>query len=128
MKCADCQFLALRNRFTGRLDLAGDEYRVTGEAPYFRRTGAQLAPFRDRFEYPYANAPCCYIGARDLLTCDDPQAVLAYLKADRECPPFVSYRSTPAGQSDCAQPEPMAWRIAAAIRDAVLGREHPAEA
>ena len=123
-KCADCQFLALPNRFTGRLDLAAEEYRSTGEAPYFRRRGGQLAPFRDQFEYPYSNVPACYIGARDLGAFEgrgDPQAVLTYLNTDRDCPPFVSCRPAPGKRPE--DPSHMAWLIAWHIKDAVLGGE-----
>ena len=59
--CASCGFLALRNRFTGVLDEAPDEYRTNGQVPVLaKRLASNYSTSGNDFtEAPYRGEPIC---------------------------------------------------------------------
>jgi hypothetical protein len=87
--CSDCGFLALRNQFTGQLDEAEVLYRKTGKIQNRLRPGQRPEPHVgvDSFEWPYTDAPICFVQAYDLADefytlADTP---LDVLRAERNC-------------------------------------------
>jgi hypothetical protein len=66
-RCEKCGFLALRNRLTGTLDEAPQEYRWRAEVPTFRRAGVSSGQFiSDFYDYPYIGVPICLVRAYPL--------------------------------------------------------------
>ncbi len=107
VKCADCGFLTMRNRYTGGLDEMVREFRETGEPPTRKRppvSDATTHPlgWSDNI-WPYANVPLCFVLARDeygdfavapkdLGYQDFPSSmVLEILQKDRECEAFTRW-------------------------------------
>jgi len=110
-KCADCRFLSLGNCFTGRLDRAERDYRVSGEAPLVGLPRPGGLGLRLAARYAYTNIPACSIRVRELGAAfanddlGDPHVVLAYLQAERECPAFVDWgqADVPPGRVSCPE-------------------------
>jgi hypothetical protein len=71
-RCETCGFLALRNRLSGLLDEAPQEYRWQAEIPTVRR--ANQPPVRSMLEawaqsdleFPYTGVPICLVRAHPL--------------------------------------------------------------
>lgn len=140
VRCGECQFLSLGNRFTGNLDTAPAEYRVTGEAPFLPRKKCSVAVrnFQAPYEYPYSNIPACALGFRDLAAAfaedalGQPPKVLSYLQQERECLAFVSWdRVAPATARGAAPPRPLLPQLASTVLRSLLngfGRLRPKRA
>lgn len=67
-RCETCGFLALRNRITGLLDEAPQEYRWRAEIPKFRNPSVKgIQPIMSSFyDYPYSGIPICLVRAYPL--------------------------------------------------------------
>lgn len=65
--CENCGFLALRNRISGLLDEAPQEYRWRAEVPEFRRPGVNVSrSMADFYDHPYTGVPICLVRAHPL--------------------------------------------------------------
>ena len=70
-KCAECGFLAMRNRFTDQLDEARPSYRKTGKAPFVRKPGMHGVVVQNPWEgddFPWEVTPICFARAYDLVS------------------------------------------------------------
>ena len=94
VKCADCGFLTMRNKFTGNLEEVDAEFRTTGEGPtiavWAESDGTGL-PY-PRTTNPFARIPICFAQAHNLAGNPIPQRyepsdLLEIITKERICPP-----------------------------------------
>ena len=95
VKCADCGFLALYNRFTGALDEAPlEDYRSDGHPPVLADAALASEPYAYLPVQPYKGAPTCFVQRHPLINevrytegAITPEAVKAVIDRERDCSP-----------------------------------------
>ncbi len=95
-KCADCGFLATRNKETSNLDGMERNYRNTGKSP--QKVG--FAPAYDIYE-----PPICLMQVRDLwseIGASKPENIRSVVQDDRDCDSFLAWKqgATPQEHRD----------------------------
>lgn len=91
VKCADCGFLAARNRETNNLDEVKQGYRNTGKTPVIGFTNNAIGYFAQ-------DAPQCFVRAVNLdrefqMQGGTPEnAILAVINKDRDCNKWVEWQ------------------------------------
>ena len=97
VKCNDCGFLSLRNRYTGQLEEANEQYRTSGKPSDLRRPGVTHAKSPlEFFDWPHEPEPICFARAfrlddevqRDQQGNRTAESILEVVGTDRTCAEF----------------------------------------